>query len=141
VLKVEEWAEIRRLRFSERMGIKAIARHLGISKNTVRGAIRSTAPPRYERPKRPSAVDAIEGEIRKLLKDCPTMPATVIAERIGWERGITVLKERVAELRPCTCRRNRSSGRTTSRASWPSGTCGSRPSTSLSASARRHGCG
>ena len=28
------------------------------------------------------------------------MPATVIAERIGWTRGLTVLKERVAELRP-----------------------------------------
>ena len=27
------------------------------------------------------------------------MLATVIAERIGWPRGITVLKERVAELR------------------------------------------
>ena len=28
------------------------------------------------------------------------MPATVIAERIGWERGITILRDRVAELRP-----------------------------------------
>ncbi len=28
------------------------------------------------------------------------MPATVIAERIGWERGMTVLKDRVRELRP-----------------------------------------
>jgi transposase len=28
------------------------------------------------------------------------MPATVIAERIGWSRGLTVLKERVRELRP-----------------------------------------
>jgi transposase len=28
------------------------------------------------------------------------MPATVIAERVGWTRGITVLRERVAELRP-----------------------------------------
>ena len=28
------------------------------------------------------------------------MPATVIAERIGWERSITVLREKVAELRP-----------------------------------------
>ena len=28
------------------------------------------------------------------------MPSTVIAERIGWTRGITILKERVAELRP-----------------------------------------
>lgn len=28
------------------------------------------------------------------------MPATVIAERIEWTRGITILRERVAELRP-----------------------------------------
>ena len=28
------------------------------------------------------------------------MPATVIAERIGWTRSLTVLKERVRELRP-----------------------------------------
>jgi hypothetical protein len=28
------------------------------------------------------------------------MPATVIAERVGWTRGITVFKERVAELPP-----------------------------------------
>ena len=28
------------------------------------------------------------------------MPATVVAERIGWERSITVLRERVGELRP-----------------------------------------
>ena len=30
----------------------------------------------------------------------PEMPATVIAERIGWERSLTVLKVRVRELRP-----------------------------------------
>jgi hypothetical protein len=28
------------------------------------------------------------------------MPATVIAERIGWRHGQTVLKDRVRELRP-----------------------------------------
>lgn len=28
------------------------------------------------------------------------MPATVIAERIGWSRGMTILKDRVRELRP-----------------------------------------
>src|SRR6476469_1435460 len=32
--------------------------------------------------------------------DTPTMPATVIAERIGWTRGLTVLTARVRELRP-----------------------------------------
>lgn len=28
------------------------------------------------------------------------MPATVIAERVGWTRSLTVLKDRVRELRP-----------------------------------------
>lgn len=45
-------------------------------------------------------VDAVEPQIRALLAATPRMPATVIAERIGWTRGITVLKQRVAELRP-----------------------------------------
>ena len=35
MLKVEDWAEIRRLARGEQMPIKAIARQLGISKNTV----------------------------------------------------------------------------------------------------------
>jgi transposase len=45
-------------------------------------------------------VDAFEAEIRALLAEYPRMPATVIAERIGWERSMTQLKLRVAELRP-----------------------------------------
>jgi transposase len=82
------------------MPIRAIARHLGISKNTVKRALAHDRPPSYERPSKGSAVDRVEGQIRELLKQTPTMPATVIAERIGWERGITILKERVRELRP-----------------------------------------
>jgi hypothetical protein len=100
VLSVEDWAEIRRLHFTEGLGIKTIAKRLGVARNTVRIAVRSGQPPAYRRPRRPSAVDPYEDHIRALLKDCPTMPATVIAERIGWRRGITILKERVAGLRP-----------------------------------------
>ena len=73
---------------------------LGVSKNTVRAALRSAGPPKYERVGRASIVDEVEPRIRELLRAFPTMPATVIAERIGWNRSITVLKERVAELRP-----------------------------------------
>jgi transposase len=100
VIHVEDWAEIRRLHRAEGMAIRAIARHLGISKNTVKKALSSDRPPTYTRPPKGSAVDAVEERIRDLLKDTPTMPATVIAERIGWDRGMTVLKERVRELRP-----------------------------------------
>ncbi|GLW59632.1 IS21 family transposase [Kitasatospora phosalacinea] len=100
MISVEDWAEIRRLHRAEHMPIRAIARHLGISKNTVKRALDGDRPPVYQRPLKGSAVDAFEPEIRELLKATPTMPATVIAERIGWERGITILKERVRELRP-----------------------------------------
>ncbi|HVA75171.1 MAG TPA: IS21 family transposase [Acidimicrobiales bacterium] len=100
MIDVEEWAEIRRLHRAEAMGIKAIARRLGVARNTVRSALRAEEAPKYEREGRGSAVDAFEPEIRRLLGLTPDMPATVVAERIGWTRGITVLRERVAELRP-----------------------------------------
>jgi transposase len=97
---VEDWAEIRRLHRAEGMPIKVIARVMKVSRNTVRAAIASDRPPKYERPARGSIVDAAEPRIRELLKAYPTMPATVIAERIRWDRSIRVLRDRVAELRP-----------------------------------------
>jgi transposase len=100
VLSVEDWAEIRRLHRSEQMPIKAIARRLGISKNTVRRALRASEPPKYERKRAGSIVDAVDGQVRALLKDTPDMPATVIAQRIGWTRGLSVLRARVREVRP-----------------------------------------
>jgi transposase len=100
VLSVEDWAEIRRLHRAEQMPIKAIARMMGVSKNTVKRALAADGLPRYERPPRGSIVDVVEPRIRELLQAWPTMPATVIAERIGWTRSLTVLKDRVRELRP-----------------------------------------
>jgi transposase len=100
VLSVEDWAEIRRLHRAEQMPIKAIARVMGISKNTVKKALTSVGPPAYARVERGSIVDAVEPQLRELLRAWPTMPATVIAERIGWDRSLTVLKDRVRELRP-----------------------------------------
>src|SRR6266480_1326375 len=100
VLSVEDWAQIRRLHRAEGMPIKVIARVLGVSRNTVRSAIVSDGPPRYERRPGGSIVNVVEPRIRELLAAYPTMPATVIAERIGWERSIRVLSGRVAQLRP-----------------------------------------
>src|SRR4051812_8350500 len=82
------------------MPIKAIARVVGGSKNTVKAALHSDGPPRDDRPPRGSVVDDVEPRVRELLQAVPTMPATVIAERIGWDRSIRVLRDRVAELRP-----------------------------------------
>ncbi len=100
MLSVEDWAEIRRLHRAEGLPIKVIARLRGVSRNTVRAAIASDAAPKYVRKPTGSIVDAVEPKIREQLELDARMPATVIAERVGWTRGITVLKERVAELRP-----------------------------------------
>jgi transposase len=99
-MTVEDWAEIRRLHRSEGMPIKAIVRKLGISRNAVRRALAADRPPRYSRPGKGSLADAVEPQIRQLLGQWPTMPATVIAERIGWAHSLTVLKDRLRVLRP-----------------------------------------
>jgi transposase len=100
VLIVEDWAEIRRLRRSEGVSISEIARVIGCSRNTVKAALASDGPPKYQRAPAGSRVDAFEPRIRELLKAVPTMPATVIAERVGWPHGIRTFSGRVAELRP-----------------------------------------
>ncbi|MDH6196051.1 transposase [Mycobacterium frederiksbergense] len=81
MITVEDWAEIRRLYRSEKLSQAAIARQLALSRNTVAKALRSEAPPRYER--RPAV-----------------MSATVIAQRVGWTGGHSWFAENVARLRP-----------------------------------------
>jgi transposase len=73
---------------------------LGCSKNTVKKALAADQPPAYRRRSRGSVVDTVEPRIRELLQACPTMPATVIAERLEWRYSIRTLSTRVAELRP-----------------------------------------
>lgn len=96
---VKDWAEIRRLHRAEEMPNRASAPKLGISRTTVRRAVASDRPPKYERAPKESLVDAVEPKIRELLEVWPDMSATVVAERFGWDRGLTVLHERVRELR------------------------------------------
>ncbi len=92
--------EIRRLYRAEKMPIKVIAQMLGCSKNTVKAALAADGPPGYSRRSAGSIVDAVKPRIRELLAAYPTMPATVIAERVGWPYSIRTLSGRVAELRP-----------------------------------------
>ncbi|MCR6689357.1 IS21 family transposase [Cellulomonas sp.] len=100
MINVEDWAEIRRLHRSEGLGIKTIARRLGVARNTVRAALAAHEPPKYQRRATGSSVDAFEPAIRELLGEFPDMPATVIAQRVGWVGAASVLRARVALLRP-----------------------------------------
>ena len=97
---MEDWAEIRRLHRAEGVPIKEIARRLGVARNTVRAAIASDKPPKYERAPRGSVADAYEQQVRALLREWPTMPAPVIAQRIGWPYSEGPLKKLLARIRP-----------------------------------------
>jgi hypothetical protein len=78
-----------------------IAERLGISRTTVVKAAASDAPPRYERkPGASTSFTPYEQRVRDLLKDTPDMPATVLAERVGWEGSIRWFRENVRRLRP-----------------------------------------
>lgn len=59
MLSVEDWAEIRRLHRSG-LPIRAVARALGVSRNTVRAALASEMPPKCMRQPKGSIVDAVE---------------------------------------------------------------------------------
>ena len=96
---MEDWALIRRLA-AEGEPHAAIARRLGISRTTVVKAVASDAPPRYVRRSAPTSFVAFEPRVRALLEEHPDLPATVIAERVGWTGSMTWFRENVTRLRP-----------------------------------------
>ena len=78
-----------------------IAERLGISRNTVSNAVASTAPPKYSRsPVEVTSFTPFEERVVALLTEFPEMPATVIAERVGWSGAPSWFRENVARLRP-----------------------------------------
>lgn len=76
-----------------------IAVQLGISRTTVVKAVGSDSPPRYERRPGPTSFTPFEERVRALLKRTPDMPATVVAERVGWTGSIRWFRDNVQRLR------------------------------------------
>lgn len=100
---VRDWAEVRRLSTREGWSKTAIAEKLGMSRNTVDRLLELRNPPRYLRPAKGSVLDRFEADIVAMLEENPKVAATVVLERLrplGYSGGITVLKERLAKLRP-----------------------------------------
>ena len=83
MVRVEGWAEIRRLHFVKGLSIRDIARRTGHGRNAIRRAIRADVPPRYGRPARASKLEPHKPEIERLLRDEPRMPAMRIRELIA----------------------------------------------------------
>ena len=96
---MEDWALIRRLA-AEGVPKARIADRLGISRTTVIKAVSSSAPPRYVRLPAPTSFTVFEPAVRALLDEVPDMPATVLAERVGWTGSIRWFSDNVRRLRP-----------------------------------------
>jgi hypothetical protein len=99
VITVQDWTEIRYLHGSEGMSVRAISARLGLSRDTVSRAVKSSSPPRYARVSGPSAFDPFEGHVRQLLAEFPAMSATVLAERAGWQGSASWFRKKVGALR------------------------------------------
>ncbi len=69
MVDVEQWSEIQLLHFVQQLAIKEICRRTGRSRITIHRALRSDAPPHYERAPVASQLDSHKEEIHRLLGD------------------------------------------------------------------------
>jgi hypothetical protein len=99
VISVEDWALIRRL-VADGVPQRQVARQLGIGRSTVARAVASDVPPKYERRPAATSFSPVEPRVRELLAEFPEMPASVIAERVGWDGSSSWFRENLAHLRP-----------------------------------------
>ena len=99
MITLEDWALIRWLHLSDGLPKAVIARQLGLSRNTVAKAVASADPPAYWRPPVVTAFAAVQAQVRDLLVVTPTMPATVLAERVGWTGSASWFRSNVAAIK------------------------------------------
>jgi hypothetical protein len=103
VLEVERWAELRREHFVRGVSIKELVRRTGLARNTIRAALRSSEPPTFRCPERPSKLDRFKGEICELLRGDASMSGVRVRELIeplGFDGGKSIVDDYLREVRP-----------------------------------------
>ncbi|WUJ70080.1 hypothetical protein OG809_33930 [Kribbella soli] len=96
---MDDWALIRRL-VVDGVPQRKVAREVGVGRSTVGRAVPSGGPPKYERAAVPTSFTRFEPAVRRLLAKTPDMPATMIAERVGWAGSISWFRDNVRRVRP-----------------------------------------
>jgi transposase len=101
MITVEAWTTIRYLH-AQGKSIRSIANELGLSRNTVRSALRHESPPDYARAKRPNPQLApFLPQIEEMLFQKRFIGTRILRElrALGYEGGKTALYEHLRELK------------------------------------------
>ena len=101
MLNTDRFNEIHRLFHGEHWSARKIARHLHLSRKTLRKYIQSPVQTPARR-QRTSRIDPFKSTVADLLEQDPTASAVVILQRLrplGYDGGITVLRNYVRQLR------------------------------------------
>lgn len=99
---VHDWAEVHQL-YRQGSSKSAIARQLGMSRNTVARLLQLSEPPCYERAQAGSVLDPYKDAILAMLRQDPTVRCPVILQqlrRLGYAGGRTILKDYLQQVRP-----------------------------------------
>ena len=103
MLRVQQWAEVRRLVLVEGLSQRQAARRLGLARNTVAKAVASGTPPKYSRVPAGSKLDPFRDWICEQLREEPRLQAQRLRELaadLGYEGGKTIFDDYVREVRP-----------------------------------------
>lgn len=101
MLQLEEWMDIKSLH-KEGHSIKAIARHTGRSRNTVRRVLREPAPASFQKPERHSLLDPFKTYLRERWESCGLSAIRLLPEiqAMGFSGSIITLRRYLHSLKP-----------------------------------------
>jgi len=104
-VRVELWAEIRRLREVERLTARQIAARLGCCRKTVRKALAHTTPPDSRLKPRRSILDPYKPKIDAIVAKFPDLSAVRVREEIargegGYRGELTLVRDYLRKIRP-----------------------------------------
>lgn len=101
MIRLEEWVDIVSMHKAG-VSISAIARELGISRNTVKATLRRDGPPEYQRRQMPSKLDPYKPYLLERLREFPELSAKRLFDEIcaqGYAGKISILKDFTREHR------------------------------------------
>lgn len=101
MLQTEHWMDIHLL-FKQLGSIRAVAKHTGYSRNTVRGLLRSNAPPVFDKPARKTGVDDFKDYLTRRFTEHGLSAERLLAEirAQGFSGSIYMVRRFLKKLRP-----------------------------------------